>query len=80
MSSSLASWRLESANLLIDGTLRPGRGSEFPTVNPATEEVLGTAANADTADLDEAIGAADHGIGALLFEEYLETKLVAEPA
>jgi aldehyde dehydrogenase (NAD+) len=47
-----------SASLLIDGTLRPGRAGEFPTVNPATEEVLGTAANADAHDLDEAVGAA----------------------
>lgn len=54
----MALWQHESANLLIDGRLRPGRGGEFPTVNPATEEVLGIAANADAADLDEAIGAA----------------------
>jgi aldehyde dehydrogenase (NAD+) len=58
MSSSVASWRHGSTGLLIDGTLRPGRAGEFPTVNPATEEVLGTAADADAADLDEAVGAA----------------------
>lgn len=48
----------DSLSLLIDGTLRPGRAGEFPTLNPATEEVLGTAANADPDDVDEAIRAA----------------------
>jgi aldehyde dehydrogenase (NAD+) len=56
--SSRDLWPRDSANLLIDGVLRPGRAGEFPTLNPATEEVLGTAANANAADLDEAIGAA----------------------
>jgi aldehyde dehydrogenase (NAD+) len=45
--------------LLIDGQLRSARsGRTFETVNPATEEVLGVAADAGTEDLDEAIGAA----------------------
>jgi len=56
--SSRGLWSHGPARLLIDGTLRAGRGGEFPTVNPATEEVLGTAANADAADLDEAVAAA----------------------
>ena len=56
MSSAL--WSHGPAPLLVDGTLRPGGAGEFPTVNPATEEVLGTAANADAADLDAAVGAA----------------------
>jgi aldehyde dehydrogenase (NAD+) len=56
--SSRGLWPHDSTKLLIDGTLRAGRGGELPTVNPATEEVLGTAANADAADLDEAVGAA----------------------
>ena len=47
-----------SSDLLIDGALVPGRAGRFPTINPATEEVLGTAANADTADTDRAIDAA----------------------
>ncbi|MGB8408228.1 MAG: aldehyde dehydrogenase [Mycobacterium sp.] len=44
--------------LLIDGELGPGSAGSFDTVNPATEEVLGQAADADTADLDRAIAAA----------------------
>ncbi|WP_086847608.1 aldehyde dehydrogenase [Amycolatopsis kentuckyensis] len=58
MSSPVARWRNQPAKLLIDGVLRPGRGGEFATVNPATEEVLGSAANADGTDLAEAVGAA----------------------
>ncbi|WP_216909299.1 aldehyde dehydrogenase [Nocardia noduli] len=48
----------DSSQLLIGGELRPGGGGTFETVNPATEEVLGHAADADSADLDAAIGAA----------------------
>lgn len=44
--------------LLIDGELVPGGAGAFPTVNPATEEVLGTAADADSADMGRAIDAA----------------------
>ena len=45
--------------LLIDGELRPARsGQVFETVNPATGEVLGVAADGAAEDLDEAIGAA----------------------
>jgi len=45
--------------LLIDGQLRPARsGATFETVNPATGEVLGVAADGSAEDLDEAIGAA----------------------
>lgn len=44
--------------LLLDGRLVPGTGGAFETINPATEEVLGTAADATAADLDRAIGAA----------------------
>ncbi|MCB0972181.1 MAG: aldehyde dehydrogenase family protein, partial [Acidimicrobiales bacterium] len=44
---------------LIDGDLRPASGgATFATVNPATEEVLGDAADGTPADLDAAIGAA----------------------
>ncbi|MET8654487.1 MULTISPECIES: aldehyde dehydrogenase [Nocardia] len=48
----------DSSQLLIGGELRPGGGGTFETVNPATEEVLGQAPDADSADLDAAIGAA----------------------
>ena len=46
------------SDLFIDGKLTGGGAGRFATVNPATEEVLGTAANADAADMDRAIGAA----------------------
>ncbi|MFF4235076.1 aldehyde dehydrogenase [Actinomadura geliboluensis] len=44
--------------LLLDGRLVPGTGGAFETINPATEEVLGTAADAAPADMDRAIDAA----------------------
>ena len=45
--------------LLIDGKLVPASdGSTFETVNPATEEVLGAAADGTVADMDAAIDAA----------------------
>lgn len=44
---------------LVDGELRPASdGAEFETRNPATEEVLGRAADGTADDLDAAIGAA----------------------
>lgn len=46
------------SRLLIDGKLVAGSGGTFETVNPATEEVLGVAANADQSDMGAAIGAA----------------------
>ncbi|HZA08791.1 aldehyde dehydrogenase [Mycobacterium sp.] len=44
--------------LLIDGQLVPARAGTFPTINPATEEALGDAADGDAADMDRAIAAA----------------------
>jgi aldehyde dehydrogenase (NAD+) len=46
------------SSLLIDGKLVAGGADNFATINPATEEVLGEAANADTTDMDRAIAAA----------------------
>jgi aldehyde dehydrogenase (NAD+) len=46
------------SRLLIDGKLIAGSGGTFATVNPATEEVLGVAADATTDDMDQAIVAA----------------------
>ncbi|MFC7676455.1 aldehyde dehydrogenase [Mycolicibacterium sp. GCM10028919] len=46
------------SRLLIDGKLIAGSGGAFATVNPATEEVLGVAADATPDDMDQAIGAA----------------------
>ena len=45
--------------LLIDGELAAaGGGAVFPTINPATEEVLGTAADATPEDAEAAVAAA----------------------
>lgn len=44
--------------LLIDGALVGGGGGVFPTINPATEEPIGVAADGDSADLDRAVDAA----------------------
>ena len=46
------------SQLLIDGKLVAGSAGTFPTVNPATEEVLGVAADASTDDMGRAIDAA----------------------
>lgn len=46
------------SELFIDGKLSAGSAGNFATVNPATEEVLGVAANADATDMDRAIEAA----------------------
>jgi acyl-CoA reductase-like NAD-dependent aldehyde dehydrogenase len=43
-------------NLLIDGALVPASGgAKYETINPATEEVLGTSADATVADAERAI-------------------------
>lgn len=47
-----------SSDLFIDGQLVPGGAGHYPNINPATEEVLGTAANADLTDTARAIEAA----------------------
>src|SRR5438309_10867447 len=45
--------------LLVDGRLVPARGGRtFPTLDPATGEVLGEAADGGAADLDAAVAAA----------------------
>ncbi|MGE2721391.1 aldehyde dehydrogenase [Mycolicibacterium celeriflavum] len=46
------------SSLLIDGKLVAGSGGSFETVNPATEEVLGVAADATADDMGRAIEAA----------------------
>ncbi|KGI69901.1 aldehyde dehydrogenase [Mycolicibacterium rufum] len=46
------------SRLLIDGKLVAGSAGTFPTVNPATEETLGVAADASAEDMSAAIGAA----------------------
>jgi len=50
---------LANENLLVDGKLVPAAsGKVFENVNPATEEVLGVAADAGAEDMDAAIAAA----------------------
>jgi len=46
------------SSLLIEGKLTSGNQGTFATVNPATEEVLGAAADADAQDMGRAIEAA----------------------
>jgi aldehyde dehydrogenase (NAD+) len=53
-----ASASTKVTELLIDGELGPANGGTFTTINPATEEPLGEAADADAADMDRAIAAA----------------------
>ncbi|HLS79384.1 MAG TPA: aldehyde dehydrogenase [Nocardia sp.] len=48
----------EGTRLFIDGKAVPGGAGEFETVDPATEDVLGTAANGSAEDMDAAIAAA----------------------
>ncbi|HLM97136.1 MAG TPA: aldehyde dehydrogenase [Acidimicrobiales bacterium] len=50
---------LGEVRMLIDGALVPSSdGATYPTINPATEDVLGVCADATPDDLDRAIGAA----------------------
>ena len=50
---------MHSTELFIDGKFLPARSSAtFENINPATEEVLGVAADGGRADLEGAIGAA----------------------
>ena len=47
-----------SYDLFIGGEFVPATGGVFKTVNPATEDVLGQAADGGPEDMDAAIGAA----------------------
>ena len=46
------------SRMLIDGKLVEGQSGTFPVVNPATEQVVGEAGDASTADMRQAIDAA----------------------
>ena len=51
--------------LYIDGRWQAGAaGRRLEVINPATEEVIGTVARAETADLDAALSAAQKGFAA----------------
>lgn len=54
----MALWADGVSELFIDGKMSPGGAGTFPTINPATEEVLGVAADADANDMGRAIDAA----------------------
>ena len=55
----------QDVSLMIDGAWTKGaKGRTIPVINPATEEVIGQVAHAETADLDRALAAADKGFRA----------------
>ena len=59
MSAVLDAAQLAEARMLIDGKLvDASTGATFDNINPATEEVIGTAADASSDDLTQAIDAA----------------------
>src|ERR1700733_6345508 len=70
-----------NVQLYIDGKWRPAAsGKTIPVLNPATEEVVGTVAHADKADLDEALAAADKGFKAWRAVSALERSKVMRKA
>jgi succinate-semialdehyde dehydrogenase/glutarate-semialdehyde dehydrogenase len=69
--------------LHVNGEWRPARsGKTIDVLNPATEEVIGTVAHAERADLDEALAAADRGFATWkkvpAFERYKLMRKAAE--
>ena len=46
--------------IYFDGAWREGSAGEYPDINPATEEVLGGAADGTRADMERAVAAARH--------------------
>jgi aldehyde dehydrogenase (NAD+) len=62
--------------LLVDGELRPARsGRVFETLNPATGEVLGVAADGGPEDIEDAIGAARRAFDATGWSTDLELRV-----
>lgn len=61
-------WRYPNTELLINGHWRGGNNPKLTVLNPATGEAIGFLANADKADLDDALAAAASG-----FEEWRRT-------
>src|SRR5437016_4166194 len=56
---SEAATRSFQTGMLIDGQWRDSRsGKRFPTINPATEDVIAEVAEGDAADIDLAVQAA----------------------
>lgn len=56
--SAVTGYSGESTPLLVNGELVTGGSGSFATINPATEDILGGAADGDAADMDRAIAAA----------------------
>src|ERR1700745_128305 len=71
-----------NVQLYIDGKWRPAAsGKTIPVINPATEEVVGTVAQAQKADLDEALAAAEKGFKAWrLVSPYERSKVMRKAA
>jgi succinate-semialdehyde dehydrogenase/glutarate-semialdehyde dehydrogenase len=70
-----------NVQLYIDGKWRPAAsGKTIPVLNPATEEVVGTVAHAEKADLDEALAAAEKGFKAWRTVSSLERSKVMRKA
>ncbi|HYC64780.1 MAG TPA: aldehyde dehydrogenase family protein, partial [Reyranellaceae bacterium] len=70
-------------SLMIDGAWTAGaKGRTIPVINPATEEVIGTVAHAETSDLDRALAAAQKGFNqwrkVSAFERYKIMRKAAE--
>lgn len=63
------------SQLLIDGEFVAGRSGTFRTVNPATEEILGDAADASLADMNAAIAAARRAFDATNWSRNLELRV-----
>ncbi|MCU1452286.1 MAG: Aldehyde Dehydrogenase [Acidimicrobiales bacterium] len=62
--------------LLVDGKLVPARGgATFDNVNPATEQVIGVAADGTSEDMDEAIGAARRAFDATSWSSDVELRV-----
>jgi aldehyde dehydrogenase (NAD+) len=54
----MSAWLGTATQLLVDGRLTAGSAGAFPTINPATGEILGEAADGTPADAERAISAA----------------------
>lgn len=63
------------SQLLIDGEFVAGRSGTFRTVNPATEEILGDAADASLEDMNAAIAAARRAFDATNWSRNLELRV-----
>ncbi len=68
------------SRLFINGALVAGSGGTFPTINPATEEVLGVAADATADDMGLAIAAARSAFDDTDWSTNVELRVQVHPA